>query len=384
MASSQTFRQQLLPDEKMARAITRRRHLEEERRKRIFDPRVRQIGVDKAALDAQCEERRAMAAERANHEAQYDNALLYFDQQRVLLSKQQERERRDVAVDVDRFRATSQQFHARREFDLNDPQHLRKDLPARIGDDDPRCGVSSMQKFEGEDLTAGERTRLQRAQAKHWSQQQMTEKLERKREEDELERRHAQYVHDVHEYTCGVAEDQRLEKADHNRRVRDANLAQAAARAEAERQAKMESFRQDLNQIEYQMNSDLLTENPDLARSRLGAHRINPMQFKGLRPDQHQQILNDQHSQRNELQTRRERAKQEEAAYARNQAQISRGLELQAKEFERQKREHATQKANEILHQASEQKARNKHMNQVVYKNRVDDCYFDQFGTSTR
>jgi hypothetical protein len=40
-----------------------------------------------------------------------------------------------------------------REWDLNRPDALLQDGPARCGDDDPRCGPSSLQKFTGEDLS---------------------------------------------------------------------------------------------------------------------------------------------------------------------------------------------------------------------------------------
>lgn len=40
-----------------------------------------------------------------------------------------------------------------REWDLNRPDAKRLDVPARLGDDDPRCGPSSLQKFAGEDIT---------------------------------------------------------------------------------------------------------------------------------------------------------------------------------------------------------------------------------------
>ena len=36
-----------------------------------------------------------------------------------------------------------------REFDLYDPDYLKKDKPARVSDDDPRCGIASLQKFDG-------------------------------------------------------------------------------------------------------------------------------------------------------------------------------------------------------------------------------------------
>lgn len=43
--------------------------------------------------------------------------------------------------------------HTRREWDINRPDGLKIDDPARVGDDDPRLGASSMQRFDGEDLS---------------------------------------------------------------------------------------------------------------------------------------------------------------------------------------------------------------------------------------
>ncbi len=60
--------------------------------------------------------------------------------------------RRRQSEDIDNFRKAHQQAHQRRDYDLYDPSILKKSLPARIGDYDPRLGASSLQKFEGEDL----------------------------------------------------------------------------------------------------------------------------------------------------------------------------------------------------------------------------------------
>lgn len=40
-----------------------------------------------------------------------------------------------------------------REWDLNRPDAKKLDAPARLGDDDVRCGPASLQRFAGEDLT---------------------------------------------------------------------------------------------------------------------------------------------------------------------------------------------------------------------------------------
>ena len=58
------------------------------------------------------------------------------------------------------------------EWDLNDPDYLRKDVPARVSDDDPRCGIASLQKFQGEDLNARARNQYQKEQLREWSRLQ--------------------------------------------------------------------------------------------------------------------------------------------------------------------------------------------------------------------
>ena len=49
--------------------------------------------------------------------------------------------------------ALSQLKFTRKEWDLNRPDLKQIDSAARVGDDDPRIGAASMQKFEGEDLS---------------------------------------------------------------------------------------------------------------------------------------------------------------------------------------------------------------------------------------
>jgi RIB43A len=74
------------------------------------------------------------------------------------------------------FRNSAQLISSRREWDLNRPDAQTLDRPAREGDEDPRCGMSSMQKFDGEDLAAGDRSGLQKGQCKEWWEQQALEK----------------------------------------------------------------------------------------------------------------------------------------------------------------------------------------------------------------
>ncbi len=65
---------------------------------------------------------------------------------------------------MNEFRKNHQKPESRKEWDLNDPESKKKDKAARVSDDDPRCGVSSIQKFLGEDLNEKERKKLQQEQ----------------------------------------------------------------------------------------------------------------------------------------------------------------------------------------------------------------------------
>lgn len=67
-------------------------------------------------------------------------------------------------------------FHFLGEWDLNDPDRLRKDMPARVADDDPRCTISGLQKFQGEDLNSRARAKYQQEQLREWSRMQQSEK----------------------------------------------------------------------------------------------------------------------------------------------------------------------------------------------------------------
>ncbi len=110
------------------------------------------------------------------------NNLLFFqahdmirnDKIAVLLDRRQEHDNRELNRALNEFRSLHQQPDGRREWDLQDPDSLKKDKPARLTDDDPRCGPASIQKFEGEDLNSQARRKYQQEQLREWSLQQVT------------------------------------------------------------------------------------------------------------------------------------------------------------------------------------------------------------------
>ena len=114
------------------------------------------------------------------------------DQIAELLSKRQERDVRELNKAMNEFRLMHQQPASRREFDIYDPDHLRKDKPARVSDDDPRCGISGLQKFDGEDLNNKARSKYQQEQLREWSAKQ-----KRERDQAEFNQKEADRLYDL-------------------------------------------------------------------------------------------------------------------------------------------------------------------------------------------
>lgn len=106
----------------------------------------------------------------------------------MLLQQRQNADIHELNRAQNDFRSLHQQANSRREFDLYDPDALKKDKPARVHDDDPRCGVSGIQKFEGEDLNNKARTKFQQEQLREWSEQQLKEKEDAKHNQSQADR----------------------------------------------------------------------------------------------------------------------------------------------------------------------------------------------------
>lgn len=107
-----------------------------------------------------------------------DAEMVKNDKITCLLDDRQEEDIRNLNKAINEFRLCFQKKEDRREFDLYDPHALKKDLPARLSDNDPRCSVSGVQRLMGEDLTERNRRNEQQEQLREWSLQQQRERQE--------------------------------------------------------------------------------------------------------------------------------------------------------------------------------------------------------------
>merc|ERR1719169_236616 len=164
--------------------------------------------------------------------------LKNIDKQLKLIEVEKQRTRREQEVGCKEYSLQQLNFQSRREYDLNDPLAKRKGVPARVGDDDPRCGASSLQKFSGEDLMKAERVRQQRAEMVNFIEQQKYEKamLNRMGDEAGRDRRHAQQVAAITAMRNEIEGNEAMLRRELQRKQHDDNLTQANDNAERRNQ----------------------------------------------------------------------------------------------------------------------------------------------------
>lgn len=115
------------PDVKEAQAVLRRREAEQARQDRIFNVKQRTIGVDAEALQAQIEAKKAAQAAERERELALDNAMIATARQADILQQEVDRIKRQQALEIMEYRAKHQPKEQRREWDLNDPDEVKKD-----------------------------------------------------------------------------------------------------------------------------------------------------------------------------------------------------------------------------------------------------------------
>ncbi|XP_076447852.1 RIB43A-like with coiled-coils protein 2 [Babylonia areolata] len=371
-------------DYKEAAAIERRRQMEEERKSRIFNAKTRTIGVDRQAIDQQIFDKKQYEEyERRRHEAFAADAVRN-DMIAEMLQKRQEEDIRALARAENEFRSLHQQPSSRREFDLYDPDALKKDKPARVHDDDPRCGISSLQKFDGEDLNGKARSKFQAEQARNWFSEQMQEKEQAKQNQDMADKLYDLKMRELDERACDLAKAEQDCRRAIEMATKDFNAAQDRERKEKERLKKQQDLDDNLTEIANHIYGDILTENPAVSQSAFGPHRVIPDRWKGMTPQQLEKIRNDQERQRMENERLRQEEELRNKEWERQQNANARAGLLLEREMERKRKDLEKQQADENRRLALEQKAHLDFLDKEVYTNPPTASYFMQFNTTTR
>lgn len=371
-------------DLKEVAAIERRRNREQQRQSRIFNAKVRTIGVDVEVLKCQVEERKLAEKKEKAREESFDADRVQSDKVAQILEAEQNCFARSINKKVQEFREQVQPPETRREFDLYDPEALKKDKPARVSDDDPRCGPASLQKLAGEDLNKQEREKEQEELTRKWLTDQRKEK-----ERSQAQSKYADNLYDkkrveLDERALHLARMEEDCRKAINLATENFNKAQAAEAAERQRLQKQQEEDDNFAEIYNHLTGDILTENPSQAASCFGPDRVVPYRWKGMSPQQLEEIRHSQELQRQEKQRLKEQARQLEEEWDKQRNLVARaGMVLEQEEgcLRKQLRK-GLDSYNEQL--SREQKAHLQYLEKEVYTNKPTAQYFCQFNTTTR
>ncbi|KAM6424788.1 RIB43A-like with coiled-coils protein 2 [Rhynochetos jubatus] len=367
-----------------AAALERRRQRELQRQSRIFNARVRTIGVDKDALDTQVKDRKIQeAAEKARNE-ELANEMKQNDKIMCMLEERQKNDIRNINKAISEFQKNFQKPETRREFDLYDPQALKKDRPARLSDNDPRCTVSGLQKFMGEDLNYDQRMKFQKEQLREWSLQQ-----QRDWKNALADQKFADDLYDKNRIELDQKTMEQQQKEEESRRAvcaatKDFNRTQAAELAERKKLEKYQKMKDDMNEISSLLQGDLLSENPEQAVSSFGRHRVITDRWKGMNRDQLMAIRYFQQQQVVEKQRLKEEERRRDAEWDRQILQAARAQLIIERQQQRQKWERRQTLDSINTELCREQKAKNIYLKEEAYSNFPTAQYYAQFNTTSR
>jgi hypothetical protein len=361
------MRLQVAALEKEEQRIATFRARSEARRDRFLNSRVRSIGVDLPALDKQVAERNAAKeAERSEDAGQVER-----EQYINMLIEQREMEERQLK---------KAEMEALKGVWAEQKTRPKNEAP-RMGDPvvPEECGISAIQRFNGEDMSVFDRARLQQNQMRSWTEQQMAE---REAAADELKKedvRYAAYLKmlaDRREELEGDEEGQARTLRMANKAENQVLIAQKQSQLSAE--AKEESEAK-LADIEYNVNNPFLCE--DTAQSYNVEGRVRRDMFKGFSKEQILQF----YLENEQMVDAKKRAAQEdkEADWKSHLNQINKMIDHADAEQKADIKEVTAEHRRQLKQQAIEQEAR-KLSSKSNRFGTVDSGFFDGFGSSYR
>jgi hypothetical protein len=271
--------------------LVRRKEIEAQRLHRLNDKSYK-VGIDTSVLGSQMADKQAAKLEEAASDAAFDDMRLNVDKHLMFVDQQRDVYLRHRDQEVDAYRSEMQQKQGRREYDLNDPNSLKNEAPARTGDEDPNASVSGLQKFAGEDLHYGQRVKMQQAQLQQWAAAQATDK----RAKEDAEKQNAMWANHMLEadlLRCEFADKESEILRQRKTELAEWNLAQAQLKKSMLKEADVQAEIDNATEIQAHLNSGWLGEEPALTRSFVQPHRVRPDHFKGMSAEQKQAILDE-------------------------------------------------------------------------------------------
>ncbi|XP_054893289.1 RIB43A-like with coiled-coils protein 2 [Poeciliopsis prolifica] len=336
-----------LPRERKAReSAERRQNYEAERRHRIFNEKFRTIGVDKEALDRQVIEKLKRKSELKNQEDAQHAEVQQYNRAAGLLQRRHEKADRSAHQARAAFWHQNQNPQSRREFDLNDPDALKKTESQMV-----------LPGLLGEDPQSGSRQQRQQEQLRDWLLQQQNE-LQQKRLKQKLD----EMLDDQYRQEVGrrAMELQNLEMAKRKADLIDDanyNVAKLVEKTNREREQR----------------EDIALSALSIPALYPGANRKDPAETQQqVTQFQLQQVL-----ERKRLEMERKQREEDQDRLLLDSARSAMMLERLQEKQNKQLRKHMDSVNAQLAHIRLQESP-------DLKRGRIDDSFFTQFNTCTR
>jgi len=360
-----------IDDAGLVQKIMAKRQAEKDRRQRFFDVKTRAIGLDTATLAQQLEEKKAAAEAAKSAEAEHAHSAILCDQIAMVCEQEKQTQARARQKEAVEFSQKYLRKENRREYALSDPDYLKKDRPAREGDDDPRCGPASVQKFAGEAIEA-DRT-VNKKIYQNMQAQWLIEQMEEKKAIKEVEKQR------------DAAYDSQVIMANHIRGVMDTHIEttkRSNKKAESDynlnlavehRERKHTKIAQEATQSA--LHVDKIMQDPMLNESAGGIKGMTTEQRASVYEYNLAQMQHKRNVKKAEVEEEKRHAESVEQAVA-----VMGSIEHHKTQLEKAQRKMMDQE-NSVIAQAQ------RNMQQTLkgtYANQVHEDYFNKFNSTAR
>ena len=244
--------------------------------------------------------------------------------------------------------------------------------------------VSGLQKFHGEDLAYAQRIKVQQEELREWSNELALKKAEKLAAEKARDDAHANRALEIDQMKLDLEATARMARTAANVAVAEYQLAQAAAKREREAAAQKAELQDNTEEIQCNLASEMLTENPVVGRSFVAPNRLRPDHYKGMSPAEQVAVIAAQDMQRTQNLVVAATAKADGAAIDAAMEATRRMGAYQDAQVAAMRADMRKQLMEDNLGIAKQQYSGKWHLNEKVYKNALDASFFDQFGTTSR
>ena len=159
--------------------------------------------------------------------------------------------------------------------------------------DPEQCSAGAAQYFSGEDKLREQRVRMQQAQMRQWTSQQIAEKNARTVEMKEETLRYDQYLSAVDQVRGQMEDSTNRSAAARRLDVRKMNEERAIEQAANKREAAQLNERLNQMEADHAAKSAFLNEETDYGKSALADYRVRPDSFKGYNESQVRREMRD-------------------------------------------------------------------------------------------